>query len=151
MPTTSLLTVAVAILSETEDTLTLQPIDSIADCPRCATGQGCGQNPWFRGIFGKQPLTLPRPADFPHAQTGAELSLPHYLLTYLTMTTYALPLAAFIITLAFCQSFPQWLQFIIALAATAMTFLLTKKHQTTLLKQHLQLHPIPQSVEPQRA
>ncbi|SUO93807.1 SoxR reducing system RseC family protein [Suttonella ornithocola] len=137
--TNALLSLPVKIIHQTADTLTVLPVDVIEDCPKCAAGEGCGQNPWFRGFFRKRELTLPRPTNFPENQSFAELQLPNHILNYLTLMVYALPLLSFIITLLLLTNFPAWIPFLGAILLSGLTLSLTHPLQQRLLRRYLTL------------
>lgn len=136
-----ILAIPVRILTRSAGSITVLPADSIADCPQCAAGQGCGQNPWFRGLLGQAPLTLPCPADFPDTQTG-ELTLPTAILTRLTLLAYALPLAIFLTALALTQALPPWLAFGLAISAAAGSSWMARHIAKQLINQHIRLRRI---------
>lgn len=134
-----LLTIPVRVCAQTQTTLTLQAIDSIKDCPQCAEGKGCGQNPWFRGIIGQHRFQIPRPEHLPQALEFLELHLSSAVLTQLSMALYGLPLLSFFITLWLSQHFMPWLQFLLALLALSTTVVLGKNWRNRCLQRYLQV------------
>ncbi len=136
------LVVPVQIISEDNQQLTIVAVKKVASCAKCSSGQGCGQNPWFRGLISTREMTLPRPAGFPVGRQYAELTLSNTILNRLTILTYGLPLLNFFLALFFCQSLPQWLQFIIALVAVGATLWLEKYYFLYILQKKLQIREI---------
>lgn len=117
MATDDFLAIPVEVLAVDVSWVTVRPVNEVADCPQCQAGQGCGQNPWFRGLLGQKPLRLPRGcADAAQLRlpSYAELCLPNRVLTRLTLLAYGLPLLVFLLVLVVGQAWAAWLQFLLA-------------------------------------
>lgn len=136
--------IPVQVLAVGDMGISVQVVNQVADCPQCAAGQGCGQNPWFRGIIGQKSLLLPvnlwsnTPVKFEYA----ELYLPNTVLTYLTLLLYGLPLFIFFLTLAIGQLLPVWLQFICAILAVLGSLFIGKFIASRMLMRSLLLYQI---------
>lgn len=79
-------------------------------CARCASGEGCGQRPWFHYLFAED-LALPRPAQgvFTPGQR-LTLSLGPGALNWAALLCYGLPLLGFFLGLLLTMARPEGLQ-----------------------------------------
>lgn len=119
--------------------------DPRASCPKCAQGQGCGANPWFKGIRPNANITyrLPHSQANPtvHPNTTAYLKIPASLLNRTATILYALALVGFFIGLssAFLLNLNEGLQLISALSGSVIGLKLSQRLNILQLNHHLQL------------
>lgn len=133
------LSIPVRICADNGEVLRLQAVNQIADCPQCAAGKGCGQNPWFRGFIGENIFELPRPQDLPANSGFLELQLSAAALRQLTLMLYGLPLLSFLGVLIVMQHFAAWQQFCAALCALIISVWAGKNWREAYLQAHLRL------------
>lgn len=133
------LSIPVRVCADNGKVLRLQAVNQIADCPQCAAGKGCGQNPWFRGFIGENVFELPRPQDLPANSGFLELQLSATALQRLTLMIYGLPLLSFLSALFVTQHFAAWLQFFAGLLALFISVWVSKNWREAYLCKHLQL------------
>lgn len=122
--------------------LLVRPQDDIADCPKCARGEGCGGKPWFRGLFANRAaLRVPQGTPPLAAGDNAELHLPARILNTLTALTYGAPLAAFLLTLMLTQTLSPALQLLSAVPCAALAHIPAQHGARRLLLRRLRLIP----------
>lgn len=133
----------VRVVAVDRETISVVPENEQQDCPRCQAGQGCGNRPWFRGLFrNESALTLPTPDLRLQVGDIALMTLHPSTVNQLAILTYAVPLTAFILALWLAQGLEHEVyQLLFAIAAMSATFLLSRCYTARLIKRKIKLEP----------
>lgn len=75
-------------------------------CPRCETGEGCGQQNWFKGFFNSKKLIyLPSLKSEKNIGDIIKLQIATKILPKIILVSYCIPFALFLFTLFISRYF----------------------------------------------